>query len=135
MIWDLAEIDGDLALTDAGDLLLVQGAHAVAQAIRVTLETQRGAWFLDTSLGVDWAGVVFRPGAGDAEIAAEILTAILGVVGVVGVSDFRATRGPARRLLVAFRAQTAEGVLSVSVEAVGAGAAGLLITVEPAGIR
>lgn len=44
----------DLVLDDSGSLELIGDAETVAQCVRLTLETFKGEWFLDTDHGTDY---------------------------------------------------------------------------------
>lgn len=71
--------------TKNGDIARTSGVGAVVQAVRQAVRMHLGEWFLDTSKGVDWFGVIL--GQKDPDIAA--IRAILRVtlLGVVGVRD------------------------------------------------
>ncbi|UVI28160.1 DUF2634 domain-containing protein [Paenibacillus spongiae] len=46
-------IDGDLVF-EAGDLVMIEGPAEQAQCVRITLGTNKGEWFLDPDLGIDF---------------------------------------------------------------------------------
>ena len=56
---------------------VITGKDAKAQRIRARLLTVRGEWFLDTTFGLDYLGVVFVKGISRAVLAAHIKTEIL----------------------------------------------------------
>ena len=56
----------DLVLDDSGSLELIGDAETVAQCVRLTLETFKGEWFLDTDHGTDYDQII-ADGDGDAE--------------------------------------------------------------------
>lgn len=56
----------DIALDDAGEMVMIGGAETAAQCVRLTLEVFRGEWFLDTSHGTDYDQIV-GDGSGDPE--------------------------------------------------------------------
>lgn len=55
----------DLVLADDA-LVMVSGAETVAQCVRLTLETFKGEWFLDTGHGTDYDQII-GDGTGDPE--------------------------------------------------------------------
>ena len=48
----------DLVLDDSGSLELIGDAETVAQCVRLTLETFKGEWFLDTDHGTDYDQII-----------------------------------------------------------------------------
>ena len=66
----------DLVIAD-GDILTVDGAADIAQAVRVTLQAWRGDWDLDTRHGTDYPRILSDDGVADTEIR-EILSAACG---------------------------------------------------------
>ena len=45
--------DGDLSIS-AGDIVLISGAEAIVQAIRIRLQFFKGEWFIDLNAGIPW---------------------------------------------------------------------------------
>lgn len=86
----------DLAMSDAGDLLIVGGkaaalvadADAIRQQIEIRLRLFAGEYFADPALGVDYAGKIFAIGADTGRAEAEFKRAILGVPGVADLLAF-----------------------------------------------
>lgn len=61
MSYDYYLQDGDLLVTPEGDLVLATTKLELArQSVLVSLTTILGEWFLDTTEGVDWIGVLSR---------------------------------------------------------------------------
>lgn len=48
---------GDLAL-EAGQVVIIEGVQAVAQAVRMRLQFILGEWYLNQELGIDYFGEV-----------------------------------------------------------------------------
>lgn len=46
--------NGDLVI-EGGELLMVEGPEELAQSVRLTLGTNKGEWFLDPDMGIDFA--------------------------------------------------------------------------------
>ncbi len=114
------DIDGDLDLSNGRDLQLVEDAAAIAQHASIRLRQTKGEWFLDLDAGFDWFGVVFRKGATDAEIEAEVRRVLVRTPGVVQVYSVVITREQsARRASIVAQAQTDTGALVTATAQVG----------------
>lgn len=102
-------VDGDLALlTDRKD--------QIAQALRLTLRTVVGEWFLDTTHGVDYFNTVLIKGAQQARVESEFRDKILGVKGVKALTKFQAEYDQARRRFrLVFVVSTDEGNIPIEV--------------------
>lgn len=77
---------GDLALVGGGALLTAAGEQDTAQALRITLATQRGTYALDLRAGVPWIGEVLgrpRSAVRIAALLAEVVARAPGVVRIV----------------------------------------------------
>jgi hypothetical protein len=88
---------GDLAFDDLGELVLVDGADAVAQEIQTRLRWWRGEWFLDTSRGAPYLESILVKGVTEATVRAILKGEIEAVPGVARVRSMvvsidRATR-------------------------------------------
>ncbi|MHB8736320.1 MAG: hypothetical protein ACYC6M_13545 [Terriglobales bacterium] len=108
--------DGDLLLTrtPVGTTLglLLVGDDAIAQHLRMRLRLVRGEWFLDLDAGTDYPGVIWKKGATDAQVAAELKRVILGTDGVAALRAFALTRdNTSRTATVTFDAQLDTGAL------------------------
>lgn len=63
MSYDYLLKDGDLSVSDTGEILLATTKLQLArQSILISLTTLLGEWFLDQSEGVDWLGILSRRG-------------------------------------------------------------------------
>ncbi|RZL29685.1 MAG: hypothetical protein EOP64_00335 [Sphingomonas sp.] len=103
-------IDGDLVLTSDAD---PRGTHYILQAIVVRLRMQRGAWFLNTQIGVPYREQVFVKNPDRASIENTLKATILGTPGVLSITRFDSTFTSANRLLrIYFEAQTLAGNVS-----------------------
>lgn len=57
----LLDKQGDISISSTGDLVLATSKIVLAkQSIETGLKTLKGEWFLDTSEGVDWLGILSR---------------------------------------------------------------------------
>ena len=79
----------DLVLDDSGSLELIGDAETVAQCVRLTLETFKGEWFLDTDHGTDYDQII-ADGDGDAETV--LRTAIFQETNVQYIDSLTVTR-------------------------------------------
>lgn len=61
MSYDYYLQDGDLLITPEGDITLATTKLSLArQSVLINLTTLLGEWFLDTTEGVDWIGILSR---------------------------------------------------------------------------
>lgn len=105
-------------LAPNADLTLATGGVAVAQAVKQKLGLWLGEWFLDTTKGVDWAGVIFAKGTSKARIAQMLRDQIEEVPGVTVVLTMSIDIDPASRSMrVDFTAGTDFGELDVTFTA------------------
>lgn len=100
----------DLVLA-GGALVVVSGAETVAQCVRLTLETFKGEWFLDTGHGTDYDQII-GDGTGDPE--AVLRSAIFQEPGVQYIDRLEVSR-QGRRLTAAFSGRLADGT-EISLE-------------------
>ena len=108
----------DLVIAD-GDILTVDGAADIAQAVRVTLQAWLGDWDLDTRHGTDYPRIVSDDSATDTEIREIISAAIYQEPTVKRINTLDITRGD-RVVSVRFTAQLADGsVISGEVNSDG----------------
>ena len=87
---------GDLVY-ERGDLRLVQGDDAIAQACRIALLLWRGEYALDVEAGCDWQTLLNRKGVTDAQVIAEVRRVLLTVQGVVAVDSVTVARDSGTR--------------------------------------
>lgn len=103
----------DLVLADDA-LVMVSGAETVAQCVRLTLETFKGEWFLDTGHGTDYDQVI-GDGTGDPE--GVLRAAIFQETSVQYIDRLEVSR-QGRRLSAAFTGRLADGTeISLEVSA------------------
>lgn len=103
----------DLVLED-GALAMISGAETVAQCVRLTLETFKGEWFLDTAHGTDYDRII---GDGDGDPDTVLRAAIFQETNVQYIDSLEVTR-QGRQLTAAFSGRLADGTeISVEVSA------------------
>lgn len=103
-------VTGDLRL-DAGSLVVVDGADALAQRIRCRVRLWLGEWFADTSIGVPWQQIL---GTKNAQSFAEatLRRVVATCPGVSHVDAFSfAFDGPRRAAAVGFRVTATDGTV------------------------
>ena len=104
----------DLVLDDSGSLELIGDAETVAQCVRLTLETFKGEWFLDTDHGTDYDQII-ADGDGDAETV--LRTAIFQETNVQYIDSLTVTRS-GRSIAAAFTGRLKDGTpISLEVKA------------------
>ena len=103
----------DLVLED-GALVMVSGAGTVAQCVRLTLETFKGEWFLDTGHGTDYDQII---GDGNGDPEAVLRAAIFQETEVKYIDRLEVSR-QGRRLSAALTGRLADGTrISLEVSA------------------
>ena len=103
----------DLVLADDA-LVMVSGAETVAQCVRLTLETFKGEWFLDTGHGTDYDQII-GDGTGDPE--AVLRAAIFQETSVQYIDCLEVSR-QGRRLSAPITGRLADGTeISLEVSA------------------
>ncbi len=112
---------GDALELVNGDLVFLTGVDAFVSDLKAHLETWLGEHFLDTTLGLDWAGKVLGQKLDSEKIRAELERVVLLVPGAEELESFTLTKGAARAITVAFRVRYSgdamvEVVLGVSNE-------------------
>lgn len=111
------DTDGDLKV-EAGDLVLVSGADAIVQAVRIRLQFFRGEWFLDLSAGLPWFQSVLIKNPDPNILHTVFRDEILGTPGILSLSSLTLTSDTAARTLtVRYRADSDVGEL-VSTEVI-----------------
>lgn len=94
----------------------VSGDTAIGQHLRIRLRMIKGECPWDLDGGVDYFGTVFRKGATDGEIAAEVQRVILETPGITGLTSFALNRNPTTRLLsVSFSCTSDAGQFDAAV--------------------
>jgi hypothetical protein len=106
---------GDLAIVD-GELAWVTGQDAIAQHIAMRLRTFLGESRYNTSEGVPWVQVIFRPGTPDQSRRFILEQAVTGTPGVTGCTlDTPVVDPETRACTVSGKAITIEGDVDFSV--------------------
>ncbi|WP_298024492.1 hypothetical protein [uncultured Dysosmobacter sp.] len=101
----------DLVLDSEGTMEMISGAETVAQCVRLTLETFKGEWFLDTDHGTDYPQII-GDGTGDPETV--LRTAIFQETGVQHIDSLNVTR-QGREIAVDFTGRLKDGT-TISLE-------------------
>ncbi len=107
---DFLATDGtrDIVITN-GIPQLVTNTDQIAQAIRLTLLTFQGEWFVDLAFGVPWYARVLGQRFNAGQIQLTITEAILGVDGVVSITEISAVKSGVRSALVTVKVLTTTG--------------------------
>lgn len=109
--YKLDPVTFDLVLDENGNILGIEGAERVAQSVRMRLQTQRGEWFADDTVGPDWLGTILGKGPDSIDARADLAEQITAVDGVDRVTSLELTVDPGTRVLtVTFSAITDEGI-------------------------
>ena len=104
----------DLVLDDSGSLELIGDAETVAQCVRLTLETFKGEWFLDTDHGTDYDQII---GDGDGDAETVLRTAIFQETNVQYIDSLTVTRS-GRSIAATFTGRLKDGTpISLEVKA------------------
>jgi hypothetical protein len=102
----------DFSLDDGGQMLGVQGAERIAQHVRTRIETRRGDWYLDTTVGVPYLEEIFVKDPDLTVIRASLVGEITDVPGVQRIVSLDLTfEAGTRTLIVDFEVLTDDGVL------------------------
>ena len=102
------DTSGDIDLA-AGALVLVDGDEAVIQRIRIRLQVFRGEWYADRSQGVPYYERILLKNPDSRVVQAIFTAAIVGVAGVVEVTEMTYTLGTDRVLALSFVARLESG--------------------------
>lgn len=115
---DLAADAGDDLYFERGDLVLVAGADGILSEIKARLQTWRGEWFLDKSIGVPYLETILVKNPNFSAVRAVFRSELLATAGVTRVAKLDLTfDGPSRALSVSFEVETDTGeLLADSVE-------------------
>jgi hypothetical protein len=86
---------GDFAQTDD------TSGETTGQLVRIALKTLLGEWFLDTTRGLDYVGLIFVKNPDLAAVEASIKDLILSIPGVAGIPIYKQSFDrPNRKLIV-----------------------------------
>lgn len=116
---DFALCDNDID-TRASDIAITStDTQAVAQAIKVSLKTFAGEWFLDTQIGVPYFTHVFGHKRSVRYLSRVILPAIENIVGAGRVSNFSVDISNARTAHISFNVALNHGQNLAIKESIG----------------
>jgi hypothetical protein len=111
----LLDDDGDIVVVE--DLRLSSGVAAVAQGIRIRIQSFRGEWFLDLDDGVPYWQDLLGAKFNELRARAAFRDAITSAPGVVQLLSLEVGfDGATRTLTVAWEVRTAFGDLSDRIE-------------------
>lgn len=96
--WAL-DSDGDLFLTSAGDVSVIDGSAQVAQDLKQRLEFYLGEWFLALDDGTDWIGIVLKKNPVLRAVDSLIKKRIIETSGVTELLDYVRTFNASTRTL------------------------------------
>jgi hypothetical protein len=112
-------IKNDLVIQD-GDLVLVDGADQIQQAIIENLQTFFGEWFLNTTIGVPYFQVIFVKVPNLDLIQLTLTNIILSTPGVAQLNSFSLDYTNSNRTLsITFEAKTTNGQIIKAQTQVG----------------
>lgn len=111
------DASGDLAF-EGGDLVLEVGVASIASDLHARLQTFRGEWFLDGSIGIPFFDQVLVKQPNMTAIRALLRTEILDTPGIADVLELTTNYDNATRTLaLSFRATTDTGeIIAEAVE-------------------
>jgi hypothetical protein len=75
-------------LVETNDLVIVSGVDAIMQNLKIRLRTYIGEWAFDTSVGVDYYGILFIKDPSIPSIEAMIKSVILKTEGILRITGF-----------------------------------------------
>lgn len=81
--------DGDFVVEN-GDLVIIEDQDVVAQSLRILFQTVQGEWYLDTTVGIDYLGVIFKKGVPRSAIEAHLRSKILEIEHVKNIERLTA---------------------------------------------
>jgi hypothetical protein len=113
-------VRGDIALTaDGSDLLLVEGAAAVRQRIKLALSTFKGSWRYDLNEGVPYFQEILVFGANVELVRQRYYEELLKVPGVLGVTRLTIQfDSAAQTIYVTFEVQSENGTIADTIDLV-----------------
>lgn len=111
----LKQVEADPDSVPKYDLILVDGADAIAQEIKIRLKTFLGEWFLDITHGVPYLESILIKGPRESVVSSMLRGQILAVPGVSNVQSMQLDLDNMTRILtVNFECDTVEGTISDS---------------------
>lgn len=107
----------DLALSDAGDLILIGGSEETVQHIKQRLLTFLGEWFLDLQVGVPWLQKILGKSSDLATVEAILRDTIRQSPGVLELTSFEISGAETERAVsVTFTVSLTTGEETISLE-------------------
>ena len=104
--------DNDIAVT-GNTLQLVSGQEELTQIAKQRLQTFRGEWFLDTSIGIPYFQTVLEKLTDPALIDAIFIDEISNIPGFISLLEYNSDLDlPTRQLTLTFKARTVNGVIN-----------------------
>lgn len=89
--------DGDLFLSDEGELATVTGPEELAQRIATTLNLVRGEWFLEITRGLPWQETILTKHQDTTTVDAVLRAEIASIEGVAQVLAYASEYDPQSR--------------------------------------
>lgn len=112
---DLKLSDSDIDLSTYG-MVLINDLDFIQQKLSIALRLFLGEWFLEISKGIPYYQDIFVKKYDAARIEAVLKTTILGVPGVLELTNFDMNYENPRKLTVSFSVSTDLGELTMSEE-------------------
>ena len=103
-------VGGDLELNTSGKFVGVEGSARVAQAVKIRLDAAIEEWQFNTTVGVDWFGIVLVKNPDITLIRANLVYQIQDVPGVDRVTKMEMSILADRLLSVTWSALTDKGI-------------------------
>ena len=97
------------------DLVMAEGADAVAQQIKIVLKTFMGEWFLDTTVGIPYFEDILKKNPRSEVVETVLRGKIASVTGVTRVTAFGISiDNRLRTMTINYSAETNEGTIEDS---------------------
>jgi len=107
-------VDGDIALVNS-QIQMISGLDEMAQKVDNCLNSFKGDWFLDLTLGVPYFQTILQKGTTDDQIEAILTDYIASIEGVITILSFEIeTNKSTREASIKVRIKTKDGVLDFS---------------------
>lgn len=104
--------DGDIDVT-GNTLQFVSGQEEQQQIAKQRLQTFRGEWFLDTSIGIPYFQTIFRRNTDIALIDAIYIEEISNIPGFISLLEYNSVLDTeTRELSLTWKARTVNGVIN-----------------------
>lgn len=121
MISPKLDADGDLIINEQGELVMIDGDDELLQSLRIGLNTNRGEWFLNPDLGIDFSLYVGK-NPNEEEMRSDLSDGILQESRVDSVDEITFERDlSSRQQTISFKATKKTGEV-ITMEGVDIGA-------------